>query len=153
MTHEDHARVYESADQDWLSVPVFPGAALKVIVADEERKQVVFTFRFDPGAVLPRHLHKCHVVAYTISGEWEDEGRRFPAGAVAYEPVEGEHTPSSKEGAELVVFLKSETDQFLINYMPDGTELPMDMAFFKALAGASSAELEQLAMEIERLVS
>jgi len=117
-------------------------------LADEERKQVVFQFRFDPGTVLPRHRHKCHAIAYTVSGEWEYEGLRLPAGALAYEPVESEHTPSSEPGAELVVFLKSETDDFLVNYMPDGSEIPMDMGFFKALEGASQADIERLSAEL-----
>ncbi|TMK41443.1 MAG: hypothetical protein E6G56_04310 [Actinobacteria bacterium] len=147
-TTEDPTRVIESADQDWLEIPLSPGAYIKVIVADEERKQVVFQFRFDPGTVLPRHRHKCHAIAYTVSGEWEYEGLRLPAGALAYEPVESEHTPSSEPGAELVVFLKSETDDFLVNYMPDGSEIPMDMGFFKALEGASQADIERLSAEL-----
>jgi quercetin dioxygenase-like cupin family protein len=153
MSHqiEDATRVIESADQDWIPIPNVPGANIKVIVADEELNQVVFKFRFEPGTTLPSHTHKCHAIAYTISGEWEYEGLKLPEGAIAYEPVESVHTPSSEPGAELVVFLNSKDDQFLINHMPDGTDVPMDMAFFKTLQGISLEDAAKL--EIPGLTS
>ena len=135
--HGDLTWVVESADQEWVPFPAAPGAHFKVLVADEERNQVVFRLRFDPGCALPPHSHRCHAIAYTLSGEWEYEGLRLPAQAVAYEPVDSTHTPSSDGGAELVVFLNSQTDEFLINHMPDGTDLTLNMAFFKALEGAT----------------
>jgi quercetin dioxygenase-like cupin family protein len=141
---EDHTRVIPSADQDWITIPNVTGANIKVIVADEELKQVIFKFKFDPGTELPPHTHKCHAIAYTISGEWEYEGLKLPEGAIAYEPVESVHTPSSEHGAELVVFLKSQDDQFLINHMPDGSEFTMDMAFFKTIEGITAEDASKL---------
>jgi quercetin dioxygenase-like cupin family protein len=145
-TQDDPTRVFTSEEQDWIPVPDVPKGEgwIKVIHADEERNTVVFKFRFSPGCELAPHTHKCHAIAYTISGEWEYEGLKLPVGAIAYEPVESVHTPSSEPGAELVVVLESETDQFLVNHMPDGSEVPFDMAFFKALEGASLGEAEQL---------
>ena len=138
--HEDPTRVVESADQEWVPFPAAPGAHFKIIVADPERNKVVFKFRFDPGTVLPPHTHECHAIAYTLSGEWEYEGLRLPTEAVAYEPVGSVHTPSSETGAELIIFLASDTDKFLVNHMPDGSEMVLDMAFFKALEGATAAQ-------------
>ena len=142
INNQDPTRVIESAKQEWVPFPAVPGASFKVLVADEELGQVVFKFRFDPGCVLPPHTHRCHAIAYTLSGEWEYEGLRLPAQTVAYEPVESRHTPSSDGGAVLVVFLSSETDEFLVNHMPDGSELVLDMAFFKALEGATRKQAE-----------
>jgi hypothetical protein len=123
-------------------------AWIKVIHADEERNRVVFKFRFSEDSELPPHTHKCHAVAYTISGEWEYEGLKLPTGALAYEPVDSTHTPSSGPGAELVVYLTSDSDRFLINHMPDGTDIEFDMAFFKALEGVTAEEAKKLTDQI-----
>jgi quercetin dioxygenase-like cupin family protein len=148
-TQEDTTRVYTSHDREWVPIPLVPKGEgwVKVINVDEERGVVVFKFKFSAGCELPRHTHKCHAIAYTISGEWEYEGLKLPEGAIAYEPVESEHTPSSENGAELVVVLSSDTDQFLINHMPDGTDIPFDLAFFKQLETLKTKE------QIEELVA
>jgi quercetin dioxygenase-like cupin family protein len=130
---QDPTGVITSHDRDWIPWAAVEGVWFKVVVADEKLKQVVIMFRLDPGTVLPPHTHKCHAIAYTISGEWEYGGLKLPQGAVAYEPVESTHAPSSDKGAELIVFLNSQTDEFLINHMPDGSHQRIDMAFFKAL--------------------
>jgi quercetin dioxygenase-like cupin family protein len=149
-THEDLTRVFTSDDREWLPLVGVPKgeAWVKVIHADEERHTVVFKFRFGPGCELVPHTHKCHAIAYTISGEWEYEGLKLPAGAIAYEPVESVHTPSSEPGAELVVVLSSQNDQFLVNHMPDGPEIPFDMGFFKQLEGMTADEIGALAAQM-----
>ncbi len=140
----DPTRVYDGSQRDWLPIPTVDGAFLKVLVADPVEKQVVFQFRFAPGTQLPEHLHHCQAIAYTISGEWEYEGLKLPAGAIAYEPPGSTHTPSSGPGSELVVFLRSESDRFLENHMPDGSTFEMDMAFFQAVDGISLEEAAAL---------
>lgn len=89
---------------------------------------VVCRFKFDPGTQLAHCTHKCHVIAYTIAGEWEYEGLKLPEGAVAYEPVDSTFTASSGPGAECFVVLTSQTDQFLIEHLPDGTDTSVDLA-------------------------
>lgn len=145
-TQDDPTRVFTSDDRDWIPVPMVPKGEgwIKVIHADEERKAVIFKFRFSPGCELAPHTHKCHAVAYTISGEWEYEGLKLPEGAIAYEPVDSTHTPSSGPGAELVVMLQSESDQFLVNHMPDGSDVAFDMGFFKALEEITAEQAEGL---------
>jgi quercetin dioxygenase-like cupin family protein len=138
----DPTRVYDGTERDWLPVPMAEGVYIKVLVADPERRQVVFQFRFEPGTVLPEHLHHCQAIAYTISGEWEYDGLKLPAGAIAYEPPGSSHRPSSGPGGELIVYLSSDSDRFLDNYLPDGSTFAMDMAFFQQLDGMT---LEQLA--------
>lgn len=145
-TQDDPTRVFTSDDKDWIPVPLMPKGEgwIKVIHADEARKTVIFKFRFSPGCELAPHTHKCHAVAYTISGEWEYEGLKLPEGAIAYEPVDSTHTPSSDPGAELVVMLQSESDQFLVNHMSDGSDVAFDMGFFKTLEGMTAHEAEGL---------
>ena len=149
-THEDPTRVFSSEDREWLPLAGIPKgeAWVKVIHADEELGKVVFKFRFGPGSELVPHTHRCHAIAYTISGEWEYEGLKLPAGAIAYEPVESVHTPSSGPGAELVVVLSSDSDQFLVNHMPDGSDIAFDMGFFKQLEGMTPDQAAQLAEQM-----
>lgn len=140
-TSADPTRVYDGSGRDWLPVPSVDGVYIKVLVADPARRQVVFQFRFGPGTALPEHVHHCHAIAYTISGEWEYEGLKLPAGAVAYEPPGSIHAPSSDPGADIVVVLSSESDRFLENHMPDGPTIEMDMAFFQMLDGLTREQL------------
>jgi len=145
-TADDTTRVFTSADLDWIPLPLIPRgeAWFKVIHADEELKNVIFKFRFSPDCELAPHTHHCHAIAYTISGEWEYEGLKLPEGAVAYEPVASRHTPSSGPGAELIVFLKSDSDRFLTNHLPDGVDVEFDMGFFKAMEGITPEEAAKL---------
>src|SRR5438128_9886098 len=142
--HEDLTRVFTSEERAWLPLPGIPKgeAWIKVIHADEELGKVVFKFRFGLGCELAPHTHKCHAIAYTISGEWEYEGLKLPAGAIAYEPVESVHTPSSEPGAELVVVLSSDTQEFLINHMTDGTDIQFEIVFLKQLVGMTHEQAE-----------
>ena len=127
----------------WIPVPGFAGVFIKVLVADDVLKQVVFMFKFAPGTVLPRHRHLCHAIGYTVSGGWEYETGALRAGSLAYEPFASAHVPASAEGAEIVVFLKSENDLFLENIMPDGSAFTMDMSFFKMLDGLTPEQAAQ----------
>jgi len=144
--HADETRVYSSEDRAWIPLPLLPKgeAWIKVIHADPELHKVVFKFRFGPGTELRAHTHRCHAIAYTISGEWAYEGFTLPQGAIAYEPVESTHTATSENGAELAVVLDSSDDQFLINHIPDGEDVPFDMAFFQALEGITPEAAEQM---------
>ena len=148
--HTDETRVYSSDDRAWIPVPLIPKgeAWIKVIHADPMLQKVVFKFRFGPGTELPAHTHRCHAIAYTISGEWAYEGFTLPTGAIAYEPVESTHTATSEHGAELAVVLDSTDDQFLINHMPDGEDVPFDMAFFQSLEDITPEAAEQMLADL-----
>ena len=140
----DATSIIHGDERPWIPIPGLPGVSIKVLVADEVLKQVVFVFKFAPGTVLPRHKHLCHAIGYTISGGWQYETGALRAGSVAYEPFASEHVPSSNEGSELVVILKSENDLFLENIMPDGSTFTMDMNFFKLLHSLTPEQASQL---------
>ena len=146
----DETRVYESSDRAWIPIPLLPKgeAWIKVIHADPELNKVVFKFRFGAGSELPAHTHRCHAIAYTISGEWAYEGLTLGEGAVAYEPIESTHTPTSGPGAELVVILDSQDDHFIVNHLPDGQDVEFDMAFFQSLEGITPEQAEQMLAEL-----
>jgi quercetin dioxygenase-like cupin family protein len=140
---DDPTALLHPEEQEWVSLPNLPGQA-RVIKADDELGIVIFGYRFEPGAKLPEHRHDCHAIAYTISGEWEYEAGKLPAGSLAYEPVGSVHTPHSENGAELIVFLRSDSDEFIINLLEDGSEQHLDMAFWKQMEGITQAELDEL---------
>jgi quercetin dioxygenase-like cupin family protein len=146
----DETRVYSSSDRPWIPIPLVPKgeAWIKVIHADPELHKVVFKFRFGPGTELPAHTHRCHAIAYTISGEWAYEGFTLPEGAVAYEPVDSTHTATSERGAELAVILDSRDDHFLVNHLPDGEDIEFDMAFFRSLEGITPEAAEEMLAEL-----
>ena len=141
MTDIGGTRIIEGNERPWLPLPGYEGSYMKVLVVDEERKQVIFMFRMAPGATFPKHLHHCHAIAYTTAGEWQYEEGTLPVGAMAYEPVGSEHTPSSRPGCEMVVFLRSDDGRFLENYMDDGSIFLMDMAFFKMMLNMTPDEV------------
>lgn len=115
-----------------------------MIVADPELNQVVFTFRLDLGCALPTHTYRCHAIAYTLSGAWEHERIRLPTQSAAYTSADSTHTQSSEGGAELIVFLNSSTDRFIVNHMPDGTDLTLDMTLFTALRGGTREQAQAI---------
>lgn len=139
--HEDPTRIHTSHNREWIPFPAPKGEVqIKIIHIDEERGVVVCRYKLAPGTELTRCTHKCHVIAYTISGEWEYEGLKLPEGTLAYEPVDSTLTASSGPGAEVFVVLTSETDQFLIEHLPDGTDVPVDLVTFKQLARGTMPE-------------
>lgn len=127
-------------NQPYLPLPGSEGASFKVLKVDEAANRVVMKFKFDAGTRLPRHVHHCRAVAYTIAGEWEYDEGGFSAGHVAYEEVGHEHTPWSHTGAELFLVFDSDSGLFLDNCLECGTILRMAMPFFKAYEGISADE-------------
>ena len=136
-------------DQDYLPMPFLgsEGCFFKVLKADVPKNRVVVKFKFAPGTSLPRHIHHCRAVAYTIAGEWEYDEGSFQAGHVAYEDTGNDHTASSKTGAELFLFFDSDSERFLDNFLADGTLVQMDMRFFKAFEGVSLAQAAELKLD------
>ncbi len=148
----DEISIINDDHQDYIASP-FPdtdGVFFKVLKADELNNRVVMKFKFGANTALPRHIHHCRAVAYTISGEWEYDEGDFQQGHVAYEGVGNDHTPSSKTGAELFLFFDSDNGLFLDNILPCGTVIRLGMPFFKAFEGASQAKAATL--DLEQLV-
>lgn len=133
--------IVQGEDRPWLQMPPGSGNEMKLLIADEVMKQVVYVFRVAPGHHSSRHRHLCHAAAYTISGAWSYDTGPCPAGSLAYEPVGSEHEFESVEGSESVVFLRSDDDRFLENIGPDGSVLDMNMAFFKSIAEATPEDV------------
>jgi hypothetical protein len=134
--------IIRDAEQDYLPIPLpgSEGVYVKVLKADVEMDRVVVKIKFDPGTRMPRHIHHCRAIAYTISGSWAyDEGSFIP-GETAWEDEGNDHTPWSDEGAELFIVFDGKDGRYLDNFLEDGTVVKLDMPFLKAFEGLSLEE-------------
>lgn len=134
--------IIRDAEQDYLPIPLpgSDGVYVKVLKADEEMDRVVVKIKFDPGSRMPRHVHHCRAIAYTISGHWAYDEGSFAPGETAWEDEGNDHTPCSDEGAELFIVFDGKDGRYLDNILPDGTIVKLDMPFLKAFEGLSLAE-------------
>lgn len=144
--------IMRDGQQDYLPIPL-PGAEgvyVKVLKADEEMDRVVVKIKFDPGSRMPRHVHHCRAVAYTISGSWAYDEGSFQPGESAWEDDGNDHTPWSDEGAELFIVFDGKGGRYLDNILPCGTVVKLDMPFLKAFERKSLEEAA--AIDVESLV-
>ncbi|GAB5452791.1 MAG: hypothetical protein Hals2KO_31190 [Halioglobus sp.] len=131
--------ILRDGKQDWLPIPL-PGAegvSVKVLKADAAMDRVVVKIRFEPGSRMPRHIHHCRAVAYTIRGHWAYDEGAFGPGETAWEDAGNEHTPWSDEGAELFIVFDGDNGRYLDNILEDGTVVKLDMPFLQAYEGLS----------------
>ena len=140
-------------DLDWLpvAIPGAQGTSIKVFKADAVNDRVVAAIRFEAGARLPRHIHHCRAVAYTVSGEWAYDEGTFAPGDIAYEHAGNDHTPWSDTGAEMLIVFDGTDGKYLDNIIPDVGVLCIDMPFFEALEGLTLEQYEQV--DTHQLVS
>ena len=138
--------ILRDGEQDYLPIPL-PGAEgvyVKILKADEKMDRVVVKIKFDAGSRMPRHIHHCRAVAYTISGQWAYDEGSFTPGETAWEDEGNDHTPWSDEGAELFIVFDGKDGRYLDNILEDGTVVKLDMPFLKAFERLSLAEAAQV---------
>ncbi|MAT95238.1 MAG: hypothetical protein CME59_21920 [Halioglobus sp.] len=138
--------ILRDANQEWLRIPL-PGAEgvfVKVLKADEASDRVAVKIRFEPGSRMPRHIHHCRAMAYTISGGWAYDEGSFGPGEVAWEDVGNDHTPWSDEGAELFIVFDGTDGRYLDNFLEDGTVVQLNMPFLKAFEGLTQAQADEV---------
>ncbi len=138
--------IIRDENQEYLAIPL-PGAEgvfAKVLKVDEARDRVVVKIRFEAGSKLPRHIHHCRAVAYTMSGEWAYDEGSFKPGESAFELEGNEHTAWSDTGAELFIVFDGSDGRYLDNFLEDGTVVRLDMPYFKAMEGLTQAQADQL---------
>ena len=142
----DPMSIIRDGQQDYLPIPLpgSEGVYVKVLKADEKMDRVVVKIKFDPGSRMPRHVHHCRAVAYTISGNWAYDEGSFSPGETAWEDEGHDHTPWSDHGAELFIVFDGKNGRYLDNILPDGTIVKLDMPFLKAFEGLSLAEAAQV---------
>lgn len=149
----DEMSILRHSEQDYINIPL-PGAegvSVKVLKADEEMDRVALMIRFAPGSAMPRHIHHCRAMAYTISGSWAYDEGSFGPGDVAWEDEGNDHTPYSDEGTEMFLVFDGKNGRYLDNILPCGTIVQLDMPFLKAFEGVSDEQAAQI--NVEELVT
>lgn len=86
----------KTKDIPWAKDVLAPGLSIQLLVCDIEGGFMVVNTRFEPGTVLPTHLHTGAVHGHTTSGSWfyreyGDESLNT-AGSYIYEPAGSTHT-------------------------------------------------------------
>lgn len=91
---------------DWAPTR-FPGISSKVLMRDDERGLLTALFRFEPGAVLPDHVHEDIEQTWMIAGSLEDGEGVARAGEFVWRPAGSRHDARSPDGGiALSVFLR-----------------------------------------------
>ena len=143
---DDSMSIIRDTEQEYLKIPL-PGAEgvfAKILKVDEEMDRVLLKIKFEAGSSMPRHIHHCRAIAYTISGQWAYDEGSFEAGDSAFEVFGNDHTPWSDNGAELFIVFDGAEGRYLDNFLEDGTVIKLDMPYFKAMEGLTQAEADQL---------
>lgn len=132
--------------RDWLPLilPGMEGVSVKVYSIDKVNHRAVVKVRFDYGTSMPRQMHHCYVVAYTIAGSWACDKGFFDAGDVACGKLGDNPRLRGEQNAELLVVLDSPDGQYIDTTIPDGTILHLGERWLKALEGLGLEEYRQL---------
>ena len=99
---ELRARASELA---WEAAPGYPaGTDWKVLRRGEAGEPTAVLLKLAPGFDMPAHSHIYAEHHYVISGEYDSQENRFPAGTYRLIPKRVDHGPfRSEQGAEVLV--------------------------------------------------
>jgi quercetin dioxygenase-like cupin family protein len=80
-------------DKQWQPGP-YPGVELMILHKNEATGGVCVLRKFHAGITVPAHTHpKANEYAYVLSGEWEESGVVYNAGAFFFAPKGEQHGP------------------------------------------------------------
>jgi quercetin dioxygenase-like cupin family protein len=80
-------------DRTWQSGP-YPGVELLFLHKNPQTDGVVMLRKFKIGMTIPAHVHPlANEFAYVLSGEWEESGVTYTAGAFFFAPKGARHGP------------------------------------------------------------
>ena len=93
-------------DKTWQPGP-YAGVELMVLHQHERTGGVVVLRKFKAGHTIPAHTHpNANECAYVLSGDWEESGVTYAAGALFYAPKGTRHGPhvAKTEVISLTIF-------------------------------------------------
>ena len=93
--------VITAADLPWRSLA--EGVEVATVYRDAERDYSMMMLRYQPGATAMRHRHPKGEQYYVVSGTVTDESGCFSAGDFVHHAPGSVHTPSSPDGALVLV--------------------------------------------------
>lgn len=97
--------VLKTSELAWEAAPGYPaGTYWKVLRRGNEGEPKAVLLKLPAGFDMPAHSHVFVEHHYVISGEYESQGERFPAGSYRVIPKHEDHGPfRSEQGAEVLV--------------------------------------------------
>ena len=85
--------VTSAEEKTWQPGP-YPGVELLVLHKNESTGGVAVLRKFKQGVTVPAHTHPfANESAYVLSGEWEESGVTYTAGAFFFAPRGEQHGP------------------------------------------------------------
>ena len=93
-------------DKPWQPGP-YDGVELLVLRKDEATGGVTVLRKFKAGVTVPAHIHpQANESVYVLSGEWEESGVSYTAGAFFFAPKGTTHGPhvAKTEVVSLTIF-------------------------------------------------
>ena len=93
-------------EKTWQPGP-YPGVELMVLHKNENTGGVTVLRKFHAGVTVPAHTHaSANEFAYVLSGEWEESGVAYSAGAFFFAPKGERHGPhvAKSEVVSLTMF-------------------------------------------------
>jgi len=102
-----------TGEMEWEASPSAGVLRKKLEREAAESGQVTSVVRYEPGSVFAPHLHPRGEEILVLSGVFEDENGRYPAGTYLRNPPGSRHAPASEPGCDLFVKLNMfATDDF-----------------------------------------
>lgn len=90
------ALTMQTSNLPWAHGVLAPGLSIQLFLADVEGGFFVVRTRFQPGTVIPTHMHTGAVHGFTESGRWHyreyGDASVNTAGSYIYEPPGSTHT-------------------------------------------------------------
>lgn len=100
------SRYIDVAALEWTPTR-FPGISSKVLMRDDSRGLLTALFKFEPGAVLPDHVHEDIEQTFMLEGSLQDGEGTARAGEFVWRPAGSRHDARSPDGGiALSVFLR-----------------------------------------------
>jgi len=93
-------------DESWQAGP-YDGVELLILHKNEATGGVTVLRKFRAGVTVPAHIHpQANEFVYVLSGEWEESGAEYTAGAFFFAPKGIRHGPhhAKTEVVSLTVF-------------------------------------------------
>ena len=99
------ALVVQADGKPWKSFPDVAGVDYKVLRKHPVDGGLTLLLRFAKGVHYPTHLHPGGEEYFMLEGTLRDGGKTYGRNAYVWHPPGSIHTPSSADGAELIVML------------------------------------------------
>ena len=97
--------VVQADAKPWKTFPDVPGVEYRVLRKHPQDEGLTIMLRFAKGVHYPTHIHPGGEEYFMLDGTLRDGGKTYGRDAYVWHPPGSMHTPSSPDGAELIVVL------------------------------------------------